>query len=526
MSTLELDSTTRAQPTLLNLLLEIRLEILRYCLSTSRTRTATWISPSIPADQYNGLLGKIRSRHAAYINPVSGHLASLSEGLTHEEVCYTVHPSLMAVCRQLKHEGRYILYRENRWLAVKWCGSVEIGNFKAYDIFEKLGLKTKWTLDSKRYGRILGRLKAEQQSWHSEDYMPSIIFTISGNRDNGEIRLIPLTDLQMVMRAFHLSFLAGGPSMSGQSKIRMRMATPMTQSDANMRQTLCRQILPWIALVTSDISFAGTDMDRMSAEGSWPAIKDMVSGFTESKNLPLALLQCEGIKRAVQQVEKLIYENRGHHTVVPTLFAILGQATDTFFPYHRLDAKGIREPLTRMSRVRIIAAWHLANLGPEWFNYSDDTAQNTMIAKSRHQLLLALFVKRSIKHHLPIKLPDQGHAWRIQVYLHIARLANKLECGSKAWNHFTKAMRMSQARKQAGELTESETESWLVNKVMVTCGRENWRDTDRSQVMREVLRRRIPCRIFDQLVLAWAEYRGYAETVDVSITMQQNAEGG
>ena len=398
-------------------------------------------------------------------NPICGKPTSPEHGLAVEKIVYQLYPSPLGCCRLLLHEGRYVLYKENDWLAVTWSGVAQWGRDEPYDVFRRAGLKSQWLIDSKRYGRLLGRLRSEEED--GEEYMPDVIFSLKSSGGRPQVRLIPTNELALVIRALYVTFSALDLNVDGRPEIRIRMRLPLTQGKSQAEQ-LIFPILLWIAPVVTSVRLGSTCASEVPRDSDLAstAYEIFVSlGMTATRR---AFAQCQSLANALDQVRALWVQGIGRSIVAKKLFLILGHATDVIPAYQRLPLQdpggGRLRFLCWNSRIRRAAAWGLATLDQSWFNYIDDTEYNSVLAARRHRLLLALFAKKLIAR----SQAPEDRPWQMRVLLRTAELHASLENWSDAWSHLLQAVLMSPESTTIGHLGDPAAKDWAIQELIAT----------------------------------------------------------
>ena len=502
--------TERVRPKLMEIPREVRQEILRYCLLTSRNRSARWIISSMGGEHYARGVQRTEFDHPLRTNPIHGGTLLPNQGLVPEEIVYQLFPSVMSCCRQLLYEGRYILYRENGWLAVKWSGIADYAPNQPYDVFQQAGLQTRWITDSKRCGRLLGRLKLMED--RDEMYMPDMIFSIRSRESSREVRLIPISEVTSVMRALYISSQARACLALQGLGVQVRLALPLAHCNTQANRVLLHQMFLWIGQMISVVRLGSTPSSAAFSDSHLAVIASDIAADLTLAPSARARSQCQSLSSELDQVKLLRSQGRGRDVVARKLFLIIGQATDAIPTYQRF---AIQQPdhwrfVNRVSRIRESAAWEVVLLDPGHFDYVGDTEYHTVLASLRHQLLMALFVKRSISR----SQAPEDRRWRMQVHLRAAELFACLGEWSAAWKDLFQAVLTSRKRAVIGQLSDPVAETWSLNQLTATYERVGGDLIDVAHFVVAYIRS-TSHKDFLKVLFAWADIEESSEVLEI-----------
>lgn len=412
-------SEDRKPPTLLDLPVEIRRNILKYCLDCRYCAREEW---ALMPEKISNHDFKSIPRKMAY--EADENLATSHEWLLRRTYrrSYALHPNVLRVCKTLYREGTDVLYSDNKF--VVFFGVPEAWRAT----FPKTGTGISWRLkNTRQYLRAFMCIGRDVYGCR-EPAISIWLFDIRGVTGQTKTHLVLLEDFGTAMHSLFRCLMHQEP----RSSLLERNSRALI--DINVR----RQYLPGL------ITPKGEDITRRLADMMFPWIGRWVNLYSieyRQQTIKLGLVRqnrpthylasfryLDYIHLAkwqhlalVRQLEDLRLVEKVHgpsKQVIQGLIFVVHQARDLLFalrPSYILQPEGETNATFRLIAV---AAWRLAHLDVSSIR---GLSPSELIAIKRLQILY-MTLGMQIKAPRPIT----ATRWLVKTRLRVAVLANEL----------------------------------------------------------------------------------------------------
>ena len=350
---------------LLTIPTECRLDILRCLLLTSRSRHTKWKLEDVSTEELSqrcSQMSAIRSEARVPIfHTLHCHYA-LFDSMNCNEITYHISPAVLRVCRQLRDEGTRILYRENAWCALRWDGIGHFGYQPNFDVLADLGIGNKWVMDAEQFAELQRAPKSREQS-----LMSSLKVTLTPAVDQSEqVRLLPITELETVVRALYLAFIAPGSRVMDRSSTMVNVQGNGSFEVNDETTSILHRIVPSLASFLEDILIGPQSLllpDHIR-EALLPSPLQQIKHMCDTPYFQRISLHIEGVTREVAAVETAMKGPTLPQTIASTLLPLLEQIIDIDKACVMVEVPSVASPQLkkRLDRLMAVASWHLIHL--------------------------------------------------------------------------------------------------------------------------------------------------------------------
>ena len=393
---------------------ECRLDILRCLLLTSRSRQTKWTLEDVSNEELSRRCNQkspFRSRlHDPIIGTLSHH-RSLFNDIKCNEIAYDISPAILRVCRKLRDEGTRILYQENLWCALRWDGIGHAHGRPNVDLLAEVGIRNNWIMDTERFKKLQQTPESCHQSLKS-----SLKVTLTPAVDQSEqVRLLPVAELDTVVRALYLAVVAPGNRVMAPSSIMVSVQGNGSLGANDETISRLHRIVPSLASFLEDIVIGGKSLllPDQGREDLSPTLRQ-VKHMCDTPQSQQINLHVKDVIKQVAAIETTMKGQTLPQTTVSVLLPLMQQILDIFKAYAGLKGASLASSklMKRLGRLMAIASWHLIHLD---------------VPADCKALLKYQFLYGHLLQSFPSPVPD-SELWAAQVKQRTLAIKYKLGC--------------------------------------------------------------------------------------------------